>query len=369
MKEWFEYWKQFNRPVVLGEGSPTAPWWIVGEALGEQEEENGKPFYPEAPAGSLFRSVLKQAHLENANIFITNIFPIRPPGNKVDRLREYGVDLDEAGKKFKDFLNRSGPKRTLALGNIPMGTICALAGIEEWRGSPVNMGKGWCIPSLHPSNIQRKFDTAAKKEERGQSKYTYGSGRMSLVLDMVKCFTWPDLSPPSITVHTEYEPGEALDKLKEWIAKPRPLTFDIETKGTYIDIIGFADSPHEAWVFPMQRASWREHYELFQIYLRELLLTPYLIGQNAAFDRSMLIHSGYECAPVWFDTRIAQSWIYPDLPGDLHYMVSIYTTHPHYKWMVTTNRMKYNGLDCALTFKVYEELERRINKMEKEERE
>ena len=369
MEHFLKYWARFGRPVVLGEGKPDYPWWIVGEALGEYEEEHQRPFYPEAPAGSLFRSVIRQAKLETSPFFVTNIYPIRPPDNKLSRLPELGINRPEAIDTFKRFIAAYKPERVLLLGNTPLDAMFGQTGIEDWRGSPFKLPwGGWSVATLHPSNIQRKYDPKAKDAERGQSKYTYGSGRMSMVLDTVKCFSWKSLEPPKITVHTDYSVEEALGKLIQWREKPTPLAFDIETLGDFIDLIGFADSPAEAWVYPLTKKSWTfTFWNSFERELRALLDThPYLIGQNGAFDCSLLMRHGFGRPLCWFDTRLAQAWVYPDLPGDLHYMVSQYSTHPHYKWMIENNRMRYNGLDCALTFEVFEALQKRIKRMEEE---
>ena len=130
--------------------------------------------------------------------------------------------------------------------------------------------------------------------------------------------------------------------------------------------VTWTGSSKEAWVYPLSKKAWGfYHYNRFDAALRGILANHRkLVGQNAVFDSAMLAYSGYNVAPLWFDTRVAHSWVYPDLPSDLHYMVSVYTTHPYYKWMINTDRFFYNGLDCCLTYAVMDVLDKRILKME-----
>jgi uracil-DNA glycosylase family 4 len=67
--------------AVPGEGPPDAPLMFVGEAPGEQEDKQGRPFV--GPAGRLLTKLLESVRIPREKVFITNTIKCRPPGNRV----------------------------------------------------------------------------------------------------------------------------------------------------------------------------------------------------------------------------------------------------------------------------------------------
>lgn len=66
--------------LVFGEGNPEASLVFIGEAPGEQEDIQGRPFV--GRSGKLLDSLLQGIGLERENVYITNIVKFRPPGNR-----------------------------------------------------------------------------------------------------------------------------------------------------------------------------------------------------------------------------------------------------------------------------------------------
>lgn len=66
---------------VRGSGNPAARIMIVGEAPGEDEEEQGRPFV--GRAGRKLRELLVRAGLDPADLWLTNRVQHRPPANKI----------------------------------------------------------------------------------------------------------------------------------------------------------------------------------------------------------------------------------------------------------------------------------------------
>jgi uracil-DNA glycosylase len=66
--------------AVPGVGPATARIMIVGEAPGQNEDQQGEPFV--GAAGKLLDQLLKGIGLSRADVFITNILKCRPPGNR-----------------------------------------------------------------------------------------------------------------------------------------------------------------------------------------------------------------------------------------------------------------------------------------------
>lgn len=66
--------------AVPGEGNPNAKVMFIGEAPGEQEDAQGRPFV--GPAGRFLNELLALAGLSRDEVFITNVVKCRPPNNR-----------------------------------------------------------------------------------------------------------------------------------------------------------------------------------------------------------------------------------------------------------------------------------------------
>ncbi|BAB67347.1 type-4 uracil-DNA glycosylase [Sulfurisphaera tokodaii] len=72
---------QFRTNAVPGEGYPKAEIMFVGEAPGENEDKEGRPFV--GAAGKLLTQMIKEIlGLERDQVFITNVVKCRPPNNR-----------------------------------------------------------------------------------------------------------------------------------------------------------------------------------------------------------------------------------------------------------------------------------------------
>jgi len=67
--------------VVPGDGNPYSPVVFVGEAPGEEEDRQGRPFV--GRAGQLLNRLIKEVlGMEREEVYITNVCKCRPPGNR-----------------------------------------------------------------------------------------------------------------------------------------------------------------------------------------------------------------------------------------------------------------------------------------------
>ncbi len=66
--------------LVPGEGNPDARIMFVGEAPGQTEDEQGRPFV--GRAGQLLTSIIEAMGLSRQDVFIGNILKCRPPENR-----------------------------------------------------------------------------------------------------------------------------------------------------------------------------------------------------------------------------------------------------------------------------------------------
>ncbi len=67
--------------VVFGDGSPYSPVVFVGEAPGEEEDVQGRPFVGRA-GRYLNRKIEEVLGLKREEVYITNVCKCRPPGNR-----------------------------------------------------------------------------------------------------------------------------------------------------------------------------------------------------------------------------------------------------------------------------------------------
>ena len=72
--------KKTAKNLVFGEGPDKAPLMFIGEAPGAHEDREGRPFI--GPAGQLLDHLLSSISFERNDVYITNILPWRPPGNR-----------------------------------------------------------------------------------------------------------------------------------------------------------------------------------------------------------------------------------------------------------------------------------------------
>ena len=78
--------------TVFCDGNPAAEVMVIGEAPGSEEDRQGKPFV--GPAGQLLDRMLGAIGLSRADgVYITNILPWRPPGNRQPNHAEIAVCL------------------------------------------------------------------------------------------------------------------------------------------------------------------------------------------------------------------------------------------------------------------------------------
>ncbi|NPA41668.1 MAG: uracil-DNA glycosylase [Aquificae bacterium] len=67
--------------VVFGDGNPYSPVVFVGEAPGEEEDIQGRPFVGRA-GKYLNRKIEEVLGLKREEVYITNVCKCRPPGNR-----------------------------------------------------------------------------------------------------------------------------------------------------------------------------------------------------------------------------------------------------------------------------------------------
>lgn len=138
--------------TVFGTGSKTADWMIIGEAPGQHEDEQGKPFV--GKAGLLLTEMLRAAGLERNEVFITNILKCRPPNNRDPK--------PEEAESCSDYLRRQRalikPKIILAVGRISAQTLLNTdAPLAKLRGKVHELDGIPLVVVYHPAYLLRSL--------------------------------------------------------------------------------------------------------------------------------------------------------------------------------------------------------------------
>jgi uracil-DNA glycosylase family 4 len=135
--------------LVMGDGNIDAEIVFIGEAPGKKEDEQGLPFV--GASGNFLNTMLEQAGMERADVYITNIVKYRPPNNRDPRPAEKQAFLPYLLKQ----LSIIGPKVVITLGRHSMEYFLPDMKISEIHGQPQVVTVGditlTLIPLYHPA--------------------------------------------------------------------------------------------------------------------------------------------------------------------------------------------------------------------------
>ncbi len=150
------------RNFVFSDGMAGAPVMIIGEAPGRDEDMDGRPFV--GRAGQLLDRMLaaidlsRQAHDAESAVYITNVLPWRPPGNRTPEAREIAMMLPFVQRHIA----LAAPKYVVLMGNTPCQALLGRAGITRIRGQWTEAVGLPTLPMFHPAYLLRQ--PAAKRE-------------------------------------------------------------------------------------------------------------------------------------------------------------------------------------------------------------
>ena len=141
--------------LVFCDGNPGARLMIVGEAPGRDEDRIGLPFV--GAAGQLLDKMLASIGLDRSAVYITNLLPWRPPGNRAPTAEEVRLLLPY----LRRHIQLAKPEILLILGGSSAKALLGTKdGILKLRGvwRDVDFGDGVSRPtlaSLHPAYLLR----------------------------------------------------------------------------------------------------------------------------------------------------------------------------------------------------------------------
>jgi uracil-DNA glycosylase len=141
---------QTRKTVVFGEGNGRADLVFVGEAPGEEEDAQGRPFV--GRAGKFLDQMIQRIGLSRKEVFICNVLKCRPPGNREPEPAE--VEMCQ-GYLFAQ-LQVIRPKLICTLGRHAYNTLMHVdERITKIRGQFTEYGGVKLLPTYHPSFLLR----------------------------------------------------------------------------------------------------------------------------------------------------------------------------------------------------------------------
>jgi DNA polymerase len=143
--------------IVWSDGDPAARLCFVGEAPGEDEDLQGKPFV--GRSGQLLDKMIVAMGLSRAEVYICNVLKTRPPGNRTPTLDE----VEACRPYLLEQLSIVRPEAVVGLGLSACGALLGggepmsrLRGrwweIEDARGVKIPF-----MPTYHPAFLLRSY--------------------------------------------------------------------------------------------------------------------------------------------------------------------------------------------------------------------
>lgn len=150
--------------VVFGEGSNKAKVMFIGEAPGEDEDIQGRPFV--GRAGRLLDQLIERIDLRREDVYICNILKCRPPNNRDPEESE----ITSCKNYLFSQISLIKPRIICTLGRHAYNTLMnADERITKVRGSLKDYQGMTLLPTYHPSFLlrnQEKIKEAWEDMER-----------------------------------------------------------------------------------------------------------------------------------------------------------------------------------------------------------
>lgn len=322
---------------VCGYGPSKADIVIIGEAPGEEEELQGKPFV--GTSGKLLDKLLMEAGMQRRDCYVTNVCKYRPPANKIEAWitdkKKIGLENDwplAQGRYFssvvedglselpQEILERE-PKVIVGLGNVALWAMTGEWGITDWRGSEmfwrvpdvVTEKPIPFVPTLHPASVLRNWPTRP---------FVAHDLKQRVALRLRDGFVTPAFN---------FNIAPTLEQLvRQLDAISGDVAVDVETSRGQIACVGIAWGSRDALCIPFVHdtgAYWNSLDRQIVLSALHAFLTRKdisIIGQNFSYDASYFDDNFGYIPAVAFDTYIAQSVLLPSLPRGLGFLSSMY---------------------------------------------
>lgn len=370
---------------MITEGSENAPFVIIGEAPGREEEVIGRPFV--GASGQELNRMLAEAGISRGDCFLCNVTDKRPPDNHIESFflrkteaKSQGIlpfmgrypapHLVDSVNQLRARLNQLHPRVFIPLGGTALWALTGKIGITKWRGSELSFNNSPLIPTFHPADVLRNWldrSIAVQDFRRAVRRSRTGLSEPY----------WHFLTRPSFT-----QAWDAILSAMEHAKDGSPLVCDIETRARQIACVGIGLSSKDAFCIPLMcqhnpEGYWPLHEEVaLTELLRKLLTESKVIFQNGGFDCQYFAARMGFMPNIIGDTMLMQHIVFPSLPKSLAFIASMYCDQYVY-WKDARTKVEvdeeaeklwddsvpddqlwhYNCEDCARTYEGWEVLD------------
>jgi len=336
---------------------------LVGEAYGEQEEREGRPFV--GASGWFLNDALASVGINRNECHITNVFNLRPrPTNDISNLcgpkaeaipglpalvkgkyanAKYTSELQRLYRE----INQVNPNIIIALGATATWALCHSAGIRSVRGAfthtHADCGKSVNVPLARQYKVLPTYHPAAVLRE-----WTLRPIVFSDLDKAARNASFPEVIRPRREVWIEPTLADILRFESLHILPASRLSIDIETKGDQVTCIGFAPSTSVAIVIPFFSytapdhnywATKKEELAAWTVVKRWCETKP-SVFQNGAYDMHRLWRTyGIACRPAE-DTMLLHHALQPEMEKGLGFLATIYTEEASWKFMSRVETLK-----------------------------
>ena len=135
--------------LVFGEGNPDCDVLFIGEAPGQNEDVQKRPFV--GRGGQLLRKNIRDIGWQEKDVYITNIVKRRPPENRDPSPEEIEAYKPYLAKQI-DIIS---PKIIATLGRFSMNYFLPAAKITRDQTKLFKAGDYFIFPILHPAAALR----------------------------------------------------------------------------------------------------------------------------------------------------------------------------------------------------------------------
>jgi uracil-DNA glycosylase len=154
---------------VPGEGKAPGGLMLVGEAPGDSEDVQGRPFV--GPAGAILDRALEEAGMNRDSVYITNAvkhFKFEPRGKRRLHVKPSATEIHACNWWLAQELRLVSPKLVIALGATAARALLGrVVTIVQTRGSPLRLNDTTSLwVTIHPSFLLR-----IPEEGRRQAEY------------------------------------------------------------------------------------------------------------------------------------------------------------------------------------------------------
>lgn len=146
------------KSTVFGDGNPNAQLMFVGEAPGREEDHAGVPFI--GRSGQMLNMMLAAIGLEREAVYIANVIPWRPPGNRTPTPQETEIcrpfierQIALINPKILVFLGGASAKTLL---NTQSGILKLRGRWHQYQASESQSPPVDCMAMLHPAFLLRQ---------------------------------------------------------------------------------------------------------------------------------------------------------------------------------------------------------------------